>query len=130
MDFNLKTGLSARLEKTVKDEETANWFDKGLPKVFSTPFMIALMEVASFKAIEEYLPEGYSAVGTMLDVQHLSSTPVGAKVWAQATLVEIDRKRLTFDVEAYDEAGLIGSGKHDRFIVEEAKFMQKTNKKK
>ena len=129
MEFNLKPGLSARLERTVKYEETANWFDEGLPKVFSTPFMIAMMEVVSYKAVKEHLPEGYSAVGTIVDIEHLSATPVGAKVWAQATLVEADRARLMFDVEAYDEAGLIGKGRHERFIIEEEKFMSKTRKK-
>ncbi len=129
MEFNLKPGLSAKLKRTVKYEDTANWFDKGLPKVFSTPFMIALMEVASFKAVEEHLPKGYSAVGTIVDIEHLESTPVGAKVWAEATLVEADRRRLVFNVEAYDESGLIGSGKHERFIIEEEKFMSKANGK-
>ena len=129
MELNIKPGLKARIDKTVKYEETANWFDEGLPKVFSTPFMIALMEVASFKAVQEQLPKSCSAVGTIVDIEHLSATPVGAKVWAEATLVETDRRRLVFEVAAYDETGLIGKGRHERFVIEEAPFMKKAKEK-
>ena len=129
MELNIKPGLKARIDKTVKYEDTANWFDEGLPKVFSTPFMIAMMEVASYKAVKEQLPQGCSAVGTIVDIEHLSATPVGAKVWAEATLVETDRRRLVFEVEAYDETGLIGRGRHERFVIEGAAFMKKTSEK-
>jgi len=129
MEFDLKPGLKARLVKTAKYEDTANALDAGLPEVFSTPSLIALMEVTSFKAVEPHLPEGYSAVGTIVDMRHLSATPVGAEVWAEAELVAVDRKKLTFDVKAYDEAGLVGTAVHERFIVEKNKFEDKTKEK-
>ena len=73
-----------------------------------------------------HLEEGSTTVGTKLDVEHVAATPVGMDVTATATLVEIDRRRLVFEVEVTDKAGVIGRGRHERFIVASEKFMAKT----
>ena len=129
MEFDLKIGMSAKLEHTVKYEDTANALNASLPKVYSTPSLTALIELASFEILAPHLPEGYSAVGTIVNLEHLAATPVGMKVWAQATLVGIDRRRISFKVTAYDEKEKIGEADHDRFIIDTGKFLRKTYEK-
>ena len=90
--------------------------------------MIALMEGAALSAVDA-LPQGWSTVGTELNVKHLSATPVGMKVYARAELLGIDGRALSFKVEAFDEASKIGEGTHGRFIIEVEKFLAKANNK-
>lgn len=123
MEFNLNTGLKNKEEKIVSMNDTAKVFGSGAAEVFATPMMIGLMEGAAMNAVKQYLPEGFSTVGTSVNVKHMSATAVGKKVWAEAELVEIDRKRLVFKVDAFDEDKKIGEGTHERFIIEESKFM-------
>ena len=123
MEFNIKLGMIAKLEKTVTEKDTAREFGSGAALVFATPMMIGLMEGAAMNAVKDYLPEGFSTVGTSVNIKHISATPVGKKVWAEAELIEIDRKRLVFNVYAFDEDKKIGEGTHERFIIDEAKFM-------
>lgn len=123
MEFNLKLGMKAKLEKTVEEKDTAKAFGSGAALVFATPMMIGIMEGASMNTVKDYLPEGFSTVGTSVNIKHLSATPVGKRVWAEAELIEIDRKRLVFNVVAFDEDKKIGEGTHERFIIDEAKFM-------
>ncbi len=129
MEFDIKVGMTAKLTHTVRHEDTANALNASLPKVYSTPSLTALIELASFKIIEQHLPEGYSAVGTIVNLEHLAATPIGMKVWAKATLVGIDRRRVSFRVEAFDEKEKIGEANHDRFIIEAEKFTKKTYEK-
>ena len=123
MELNLSIGLKYKEEKIVKMEDTAKVFGSGAAEVFATPMMIGLMEAASMNSVKELLPEGYSTVGTLVNIKHISATRVGKKVWAEAELIEIDRKRLVFKVTAYDEDKMIGEGTHERFIINDEKFM-------
>ena len=91
--------------------------------------MIALMENAAYLAVQDELEEGQSTVGISINVKHLAATPMDMKVWAEAKLTEVDRKKLTFEIEAYDERELIGTAVHERFIIDEAKFISKVNDK-
>lgn len=121
----LETGIVGRQEETVTEELSAPHIGSGDAKVFATPMMIALMEKTCRLSVQPYLEEGASSVGTHVDVSHESSTPVGMKVWVESRLVGIDRRRLTFEVKAYDEKGLIGQGTHERFIVDVSRFQEK-----
>lgn len=123
MELNLSIGLKYKEEKIVKMEDTARVFGSGAAEVFATPMMIGLMEAASMNSVKNYLPEGCSTVGTMVNVKHVSATKIGKKVWAEAELIEIDRKRLVFKVSAYDEDKMIGEGTHERFVINDEKFM-------
>jgi len=87
------------------------------------------MEFCAAESVLPYLPAGSSTVGTRLDVRHLSATPVGMTVRCETELVEIDRRRLVFLCRAYDDAGLIGEGTQERFIVDDAKFMERVAQK-
>jgi len=88
------------------------------------------MENAAVNALIGHLDEGEGSVGTHMDISHDSATPIGLKVWAKAQLTAVDGRALTFSVTAYDEAGPIGKGVHQRFIIQNEKFMGKALKKK
>lgn len=122
-------GLKGHLEQTVTEEVTADRIGSGLVKVFATPMMIALIEQTCNESVVPYLDEGQGTVGTHVDVSHCAATPVGMRVWCDSELVEVDRRRLVFDVKAYDECGLIGEGRHERFIIDSAKFQNKIDAK-
>ena len=126
----METGLTATITKTVEYKDTAKAVASGLAEVFATPSMIALMENAAYSAVQGELEPGQSTVGISINAKHTAATPMGMKVWAKATLVETDRKRLVFDIEAFDEKEQIGTARHERFIIDEEKFMQKVNEKK
>ncbi|MDR1286557.1 MAG: thioesterase family protein [Treponema sp.] len=132
MDYNalLKPGIAAEKKQIVAAGNTADSLGSGGLPVFATPAMIALMEMTAVAAVDHLLPEGWSTVGTELNVRHLSATPPGMEVRARAELLEIDRQRLLFSVEAFDNAGKIGEGVHGRFIIENERFLKKTAEKK
>lgn len=113
----------------VTQENTAKTVGSGELDVFATPAMIALMEETAYKSVAGELDAGMGSVGTLMNVKHLSATPVGMKVTCHTELREVDGRRLVFHVEARDEAGLIGEGTHERFIVENEKFQKKADSK-
>lgn len=129
MDYNIKVGMKAELELVVEQQHTAMAFGSGGVKVLATPMMIGLMEKAALTAVDTHLGECFSTVGTIINVKHLSATPVGMKVKAAAELISIEGKRLTFKVTAYDEKDKIGEGIHERFIIELEKFMKRSEEK-
>lgn len=126
----LTVGLKGRAETVVTLENTAAAVGSGLLPVFATPMMVALMENAAVNAVQDGLEEGQGTVGTRLDLSHDAATPVGMKVWAEAELTELDGRALTFSVTAYDEAGPIGKGTHQRFVIQNEKFLSKAEQKK
>ena len=126
----LKTGIKCTKELTVTEDVTAAALASGGLAVYATPAMIALIEFAAWDSVEDCLEEGQTTVGTLMNVKHLAATPVGMNVRAESELVEIDRRRLVFKVAAYDDAGLIGEGTHERFIVNADKFMSSAEAKK
>ena len=125
----LKTGIKGHQELVVTQELTAKNMGSGVMDVFATPAMLALMEKTAFTSVAEYLNEGCGSVGTKVDIEHVASSPVGRKITCDSELIEIEGRKLVFKVEAYDEKGLIGKGTHERFIVENKKFQEKTDNK-
>lgn len=125
----LTVGIKGRQEVVVAEENSAKALGSGTLEVFGTPAMIALMEKTALKSVEPYLEEGAGTVGTLLNVTHDAPTPYGMTVWCESELVEIDRRRLVFEVAAYDAKGRIGGGRHERFIIDGAKFQAKANSK-
>ena len=126
----LKPGLQAEKTETVTEKNTASALGSGGLVVYGTPAMITLMELTALSVTAPLLPPGWSTVGTELNIKHLSATPLGMKVSARAELLSIDGRALVFKVEAFDEAGKIGEGTHNRFIVENERFLAKTEGKK
>ena len=126
----LKTGINGYGKAVVTEENTAAARKSGTLRVFATPAMLELIEETAWKSIADELEEGCASVGTAFHIKHLSATPVGMKVTCQTTLTEIDGRRLVFAVTAEDEAGIIGEGTHERFIIRSEKFQEKAQAKK
>ena len=125
----IEIGIKGRQETTVTSANVATNVGSGKVKVFATPMMISLIEKAAVLSIEPYLEEGQSSVGTHINVSHCAVTPMGMQVWAETEVIEIDRRRVTFSVKAFDERGLIGEGTHERFIIDVEKFQSKAENK-
>ena len=126
----LSHGVRGTQEELVTEKNIASALGSGGLAVYATPCMITLMEYCAMESVKPYLPEGSSTVGTLINVKHLAATPMGMKIRCETELVEVDRRRLVFLCRAYDEAGLIGEGTQERFIVDNAKFMDKTQAKR
>ncbi len=125
----IKSGIKGEVEITANETNTAKAMGSGNLEVFSTPCMIALMEKTSNDSVAPYLEDGQGTVGTVVNIKHLSATPLNMKVCAKSELIEVDGKRLVFNVQAFDEVGMIGEGSHERFIIANEKFMERTNSK-
>ena len=128
--MSLTVGSKGRAEALVTEANTAAAVGSGLVPVFATPYMVALMENAAVNAVQAGLEAGQGTVGTRLEVTHDAATPVGMKVWAEAELTAVEGKKLTFTVRAFDEAGPIGGGTHERFIITVERFLAKAEAKK
>lgn len=128
--MEIKVGQKGTVKEIVNKTNTAKIVGSGLLDVFATPMMIALMEKASCVAIENCLDEGMTTVGTLVNVEHLSATPKDMEVTVETTVTAVDGRKISFEVVAYDEVGMIGKGTHDRFIVNAEKFTAKTYSKK
>lgn len=127
--MSITVGLKGRSDTIVTPSNTADAVGSGLVPVFATPYMIALMENAAAGALLPYLAEDEGSVGTHLDVSHDAATPIGMKAWAEAEVTAVEGKKITFTVSAFDEAGPIGKGTHERFIIKPEKFLAKTQAK-
>ncbi len=125
----IKVGLIGKAEGSVNKENIAVTMKSGSLDVFATPALVALMEEAACAALKNKLEKGMTTVGIKMDVQHLAATPLGMKVTATASIIEVDDRKIMFHIEARDEVDLIGKAVHSRFIVNEDKFMAKTNAK-
>lgn len=126
----MQIGIIGKQTITVTEDKTAAVMGSGMLPVFATPAMIALMENTASNSVAGELEEGQGTVGTLIDVKHVAATPVGMEVTCETKLVEVDRKRLVFEVKAYDAAGVVGEGTHERFIIENEKFMARAEAKK
>lgn len=122
-------GMKAILTDKVSAENTAVTIGSGSLLVYGTPAMITLIERTAVALLDGNLEEGMTTVGTKLDINHVSATPLGMSVTCECTLVKIDRKKLVFEVEVRDEAGVIGNGTHERFIVASKPFQEKADSK-
>jgi fluoroacetyl-CoA thioesterase len=119
-------GTTGTYTMRVLPEHLANQFkDAMLPQVLATPVMILMMENAALNAIRPYLEAGESAVGTAVNVRHLAATPVGHRVHAEAEVTKIDGKRIEFKVSASDEKETIGSGTHQRMLIDLRSFNER-----
>lgn len=122
----IKLGIKNRIESLSTKESSAETLGSGNVPVFATISMIGLMEKTCLESVLPFLEPGQDTVGTHVNVSHAKATPIGMKVWCESELIEIDRRRLIFRVTAFDEAGLIGEGTHERFIIDKERFIQKT----
>lgn len=125
----MEKGIKNTIVVSVAEGDTARVLRSGTLDVWGTPAMAALIEETAWKSVAPYLNEGQSTVGSKLDICHLSPSPGGMNVRCETVLVEIDGRRLSFKAEVYDEAGLVGTASHERFIIDSERFMAKAEGK-
>lgn len=123
--MEITVGMKGEVGTLCEREDTAREVGSGSLLVYATPCMVALMEGAACEAIAEALPEDQTSVGTALNITHSSATPVGLEVRAEAEVIAVEGRKLTFKVTAFDESGEIGSGTHERVTVNAQKFLDK-----
>jgi len=114
-------GSKAEVFRVVSKDDLASILgevDDIFPKVFATSKMVALLEIAASRVLKKFLSSGECSVGIEININHVSPTSIGAKVRAQAILIDIVDHIFTFNVQAFDESGLIGEGTHKRSIVD------------
>jgi fluoroacetyl-CoA thioesterase len=125
----LAPGLTGEVEALVAEADTADRWGSGLVPVLGTPALVGLMEGAAVQALAGHLPPGRTSVGGRIDVRHLAPTPVGMRVRARAELLEVEGRRLVFRVQAWDEVEQIGEATHERFVIDEERFVAKAKAK-
>lgn len=121
----ITVGMKGEAFTDVAREDTALEVGSGSLLVYATPCMVALMEGAACEAIADGLSEAETTVGTALNIEHISATPVGLEVRAEAEVTAVEGKVITFSIKAFDEAGEIGHGTHKRVVVNSQKFLDK-----
>ena len=123
-------GTKGTFTMLVTPDHLANRFkDSMLPPVLATPVMILIMENAALNALKPYLDPGETAVGTVVNVKHLAATPAGRSVTGEAEVVKVDGKRIEFMVRAVDGEEVVGSGTHERALINLAKFNERLKAK-
>ena len=127
--MNITVGMKGKVSTQVERADTALEVGSGNLLVYATPCMVALMEGAACDAIAEAIPEEKTTVGIELNITHISATPVGMDVYAEAEVTEVNGSTVTFTVTAYDESGKIGEGKHKRAVISIQRFLDKTYSK-
>ena len=125
MEIIINKGVKGYKEQNVSHKDMAKAYASGLVEVFATPAMIALMESTAYLSVDDLLPQGFSTVGTLVNIEHIKATPLGSKVYCESVLEHQQDRKLTFLVTAYDQTGIIGQGTHERSIINIEKFMKK-----
>lgn len=125
MDIKISQGIKHHEEIIATAENSARFFGSGSVDVYATPSMIALMEKTAHESVQPLLPEGYTSVGTEVNIKHLKATAIGKQIRSDSYLRQVDGKKLLFELHAWDDKGMIGIGTHTRMIVEEKIFMAK-----
>lgn len=125
----LKVGRSKTVQKTITESDTLAFGRGALTELLATPSLTALMIEAAMSAVDPVLPEGYVTVGKSSAVSYQNPTIIGMTVTVVASIAEIDKNRLVFEITAFDELGQIASGKHERIIVDAASFMDKAHRR-
>lgn len=125
----LQTGKTGTARVLVTPENTAKAMGSGSLEVFATPALVALLEAASCDCVAGELAPGTISIGTKMDVSHISATPPGMEVRAESTLESVEGRKLVFSVRAFDDAGCVGEGTHERVIVQTERFMARASSK-
>lgn len=122
MDRMLKPGIEHVQKRVVSEADSIRFLGDGVPPSLSTPSMINWMEFAARDGVKPHLEQGQDTVGTRVEVEHLAATPLGAEVTYRASLIGVNGRRLSFEIEALDEKEVVGRGRHERYIVDVERF--------
>ncbi|MEO3774932.1 hotdog domain-containing protein [Micromonospora sp. B9E7] len=121
-------GLTAQVELTVTDADTAQAVGSGDVPVLGTPRVLALAEAATVAATATGMPPGSTTVGTRIELEHLAPTVVGRTVRAQALLAAVDGRRLSFEVTVSDGDQTVARGRVDRIMVDRQRFVDRAGR--
>ena len=125
MEYEILKGLRHSETLVVEHKDTAAVYGSGALEVFATPAMIALMEKTCLESVADKIGEGNTTVGIAVNIKHLKASPVGSSIRCDAEIIEVDRRRLVFAVQCFEDDTLVGEGIHERFVVNSEKFMSK-----
>lgn len=131
MDFNAYVKVGMKSEKTflVEQNHSADQVGSGGLPVLATPWMIAFIENTAFNLLEQLLPDGYSSVGVLVEVRHLAPTPLGKVVRVKVEIISVEGPKVSFDVQAWDEHEQVGTGQHQRVIINQQRFLKRVDQK-
>jgi predicted thioesterase len=121
----LKPGLSRHMDFVIEDRHTASHIGSGTVGVLATPWMIAFMEINARTMLDEHLPEGYSSVGTRVDVHHLVPSPLGNSVRAKTKIDSVDGNKIILSVSVWDGDEEVGKGTHERYVIDVERFLKR-----
>jgi fluoroacetyl-CoA thioesterase len=121
--MSLTPGLRAEVHVVVAEEDTAVAIGSGDVPVLATPRLLALAEAATVAAVADHLEPGMTSVGTSVALEHKAASAIGAEVVAVAQLIEVEGRRLVFNVEARENSQVVGAGRIERAVVDRAKFL-------
>ena len=127
--MEITPGLVGEVEIVVQAADTADALGNKGVHVLATPRLVGLLEEAAIQAVQAALPPGAGTVGTRMDLKHLAATPVGMKVRARAVIREVDGRRYVYDIEAHDEQEKVAEGMHERFQINQARFLERVAEK-
>lgn len=118
-------GMTNEEFQMVEESQLAPHVGSGALRVLATPWLIAFMEGVSHRLLTAHLPKGYSSVGIHVDMRHLAPTPLGDTVRLQTEVLSVDGWTVCFSVRAWDSTELIGECKHERYVIDEARFLKR-----
>ncbi len=125
MQDQIEIGLESSASFTVEEQHSAAHIGSGTMRVLASPSMIAFMEITARRMLDEYLPKAFTTVGIRVDVRHLAACSIGSQVEVRVKVIERDRKLLVLQVDAYLGETQLGSGRHERFVINKADFIAK-----
>jgi predicted thioesterase len=123
----IKSGISKNKDFVVKADHTTSHVGSGTIHVLATPAMIAYMEITSNRLLQAYLPEGFSSVGTSVNIRHLAPTNQGSTVTISAEVLSVDGDTIELKVSAHEGDKLVGDGFHGRHVIDNARFLKRLN---
>jgi fluoroacetyl-CoA thioesterase len=125
----LSPGMRGEITRKVTADLTADRFGNPGVNVLATPMLVSLCEEAALACLAPHLGPGEGSVGTRIELNHTAATPIGMTVRVEATLTQVDGRRLTFDVRARDDREEVGAGRHERFLIDRARFLARIAEK-
>ena len=123
---DITVGTTATITKVVEEQECTV---RGGYQIFSTPYLVHLLEAAAIEALAPFLPESQASVGTNVHVDHTAATLLGQTLTATATVIEADRRRFVFSIDVKDDIDQVSTGTHERFVIDLGKFGTKLGEK-
>jgi fluoroacetyl-CoA thioesterase len=129
MILNLKTGIERTESRVVSEKDAASRFGPEHMPVLATGMAVAFMEFTALTSVKDFLPHGYSSVGTQIDMKHIKPAPIGTKVYCHSLLTRVEGRRLYFDISLRDDNGQIASASHERAVINDEVFKRNLQEK-